>query len=127
MRKAEERIQTAVCNYLKYQYPNVVFTSESSGIRVSMGVAIQMKKQRSLHKLPDLIILQPNKYHHGLVLELKKSKAELYKKNGEFKKSEHIEEQNKTLKLLANNGYKALFACGFDEAKDIIDDYMAEL
>lgn len=126
MRKQEERLQTAVARYIKVQYPNVVFTSESSGIRVSMGVAVQMKKQRSVHKLPDMIILKSNGKYNGLMIELKKDRKEIYKKDGSFRKSEHIEAQRDTLLKLREQGYMAVFACGFDEAKNVVDYYMSE-
>jgi hypothetical protein len=123
MRKKEERIQSAVARYLRLQHPNTVFTSESSGIRVPMGLAVQMKAQRSNHKLPDMIILESNDKYKGLMIELKKDRAALYRKDGTFKKSEHIDKQRETLMLLKKQGYMAVFACGFDEAKDIIDYY----
>ena len=126
MRKQEERLQTALATYIKSQYPDAVFTSESSGIRVSMGVAVQMKKQRSNHKLPDMIILQSNGKYNGLMIELKKDRKEIYKKDGSFRKSNHVEEQRSTLRKLKKQGYMAVFACGFDEAKDVVDYYMSE-
>lgn len=123
--KQEERLQTAVANYIKMQYPNVIFTSESSGIRVSMGVAVQMKRQRSKHKLPDLIILEPKGKFHGLCIELKKNRKEIYLKDGSLSSKKHVQEQKKTLDLLNEKGYKAVFSCGFDETQKIIDEYMS--
>lgn len=37
----------------------------------------------------------------------------------------HIEEQAETLKKLRERGYKAEFAVGFEETKQIIDDYLS--
>lgn len=125
MRKQEERLQTAVARYIKTQYPNVIFTSESSGLRVPMGLAVQMKKQRSTHKLPDMIILESNDKYKGLMIELKKDRNALYKKDGTFRKSEHIEKQRETLMLLKIQGYMAVFCCGFEDAKNVIDYYMS--
>lgn len=122
--KSENKIQTQVATYIRLQYPDVIFTSESSGIRVTMGVAKQMKAQRSSHKLPDLIILEPKEMWHGLILELKKSKEEYLTKDGRCRENEHIQEQLLTLVSLQNKGYYARFAGGFDEAKSIIDWYM---
>ena len=124
--KKEEKIQSALARYIRMQYPEVVFTSESSGIRVSIGVAVQMKAQRSKHELPDMIILKSNSKYNGLVIELKKDRKEIYKKDGTFKKSEHIDGQRETLRLLKAQGYMAVFACGFEEAKNIVDYYMNE-
>ena len=122
--KKEERLQSQLARYIKLQYPNVVFTSESSGLRVPMGLAVQMKGQRSNHKLPDMIILESNEKYNGLVIELKKDYKTLYKKDGAFKKSEHIDKQRETLRLLKLQGYMAVFACGFEEAKNVVDYYM---
>jgi hypothetical protein len=124
MRKQEERLQSAIARYIRVQYPNVVFTSESSGIRVPMGLAVQMKAQRSKHKLPDLIILETNEKFSGLMIELKKDRKSIYKKDGTFRKSEHVEAQRDTLRLLKSQGYMAVFGCGFEETKNIIDYYM---
>jgi hypothetical protein len=125
MRKQEERIQSAIARYIRVQYPNVVFTSESSGMRVSEGLRVRMKAQRSKHKLPDLIILETNEKFSGLMLELKKDRQTIYKKDGTFKKSEHVEAQRDTLRLLKSQGYMAVFGCGFEETKNIIDYYMS--
>jgi hypothetical protein len=125
MRKQEERLQSAIARYIRVQYPNVVFTSESSGIRVPMGLAVQMKAQRSKHKLPDLIILETNEKFSGLMIELKNDRQAIYKKDGTFRKSEHVEAQRDTLRLLKSQGYMAVFGCGFEETKNIIDYYMS--
>jgi hypothetical protein len=122
MPKQEENLHIAICNYLKLQYPNVIFTSEASGVRMTIGQAVKLKKMRSGGKLPDLWILEPRGGYHGLFLEIK---AEgILKKDGSFK-TKHIEEQNDTIQDLLDKGYHATFVVGFDEAKDEIDSFMA--
>lgn len=59
----------------------------------------------------------------GLFLELKKGGTRLKKRNGEWA-SEHIAEQAKVLEGLREQGYRAEFAVGFAQAKQIIDDYL---
>ena len=120
----EENTHVAIAAYIRSQYPDVIFTSESSGIRVPMHLAVMMKKQRSAHKQPDMIVLEPKGNYHGLILEIKKDRSEVYLKNGEYSKNQHIQEQLKTLNLLNSKGFYACFACGFDHAKEIIDSYM---
>ena len=78
MAKAEENLSLAVCKYLKLAYPSVIFTAESSGIRVSIGIAVKMKNQRSCNGLPDLMILEPRGNYHGLMIELKKENSRLF-------------------------------------------------
>lgn len=121
----EESVQIAISNYMKLQYTNVIFTAESSGLRVPTGVAKKMKAQRSKHALPDMWILEPRSYYHGLIIELKKSREGLYLKDDmTLKGDKHIQEQLSTLNILTIKGYKAIFCCGFDEAKYEIDKYM---
>jgi hypothetical protein len=124
MRKQEESLQIAVSTYLKLQYPDVYFTSESSGIRVSIGTAVKMKKQRSNHKQLDMIILEPRGGFHGLILELKKDRGEVWDKNGYYRKDKHIQDQLNSILLLDKKNYYADFGCGFDECKYMIDCYM---
>lgn len=124
MAKKEEQLSKAVSRYLKVQYPDVVFTCDASGVRLTMGQATALKAQRSVHKIPDMIILKPNAEYHGLILELKSEDSSPYLKDGSLSKGQHIQEQNQTLTTLLNIGYYAVFAVGFDNAKKIIDDYM---
>ena len=119
----EELVHKAVCRYIKVQYPGVIFTSDASGIRVSMGLAKKLKAMRSAHKIPDLIILEANSKYHGLIIEIKHDRS-IYKKDGTLKKNEHVEEQQKTLRHLEAKGYCARFGCGFDECIALIDWYM---
>ena len=59
--KQEEKLQTAISNYLKLQYPNVIFTAESSGIRLPIGLAKKAKEHRNPARgLPDISIFYPN-------------------------------------------------------------------
>jgi hypothetical protein len=120
--KKEENLHIAICNYLKLQYPNVIFTSEASGVRMTIGQAVKLKRMRSGGKLPDLWILEPRGGYHGLFLEIK---AEgILKKDGGYK-TKHIEQQADTIMDLQDKGYAATFVVGFDDAQGTIDDYMA--
>ena len=121
--KAEENLQIAVCNYLRLQYPDVIFTSESSGVRLTMGQAVKAKKMRSGDKLPDLWILEPRNGYHGLMIELKSEWP--FKKNGDAK-TEHVAKQMETIRRLVAKGYSAYLVTGFDAAKAIIDCYFIE-
>lgn len=123
-RGKEERVHTAVCNYLRLQYPDVIFTSESAGIRLTIGQAAKVKKLRSEAALPDLWIAEPRGGYCGLFLELKRDQAEVYDKRGKLRQTPHIKAQNAMLIRLLEKGYYAAFGCGFDDAKKVIDSYM---
>lgn len=123
-------IQIQVADYLRLRYPNVLFHSDyGSGIRLTPGQAVKQKRlQGGRRAWPDLFIAYVrsigDRYYHGLFIELKKDGTRLQKRNGDFT-SEHIKEQWEMLGALTLRGYKAEFACGFDEAKKIIDEYLA--
>ena len=131
----ELELQAQVADYLRLQYPNVLFHSDfGSGIKLTIGQAIRQKRLNGGRRSwPDLFIAKPQtvtfedgeKYRYaGLFIELKKEGTKIYKKNGELVADEHIREQYKMLNQLFEEGYMAEFAVGFDEAKKIIDRYL---
>lgn len=122
--RPEEKLHFQISDYLKIQYPKVFFISESSGLRVSQGLAAKLKRVRSNHVHLDLYILEPKGGYHGLILELKAK--DIYKKTAplELLKDDHVADQAETIKKLNKKGYKAAFAVRFDQAKKLIDDYL---
>jgi len=122
--RPEEGVHFAICDYIRLAYAKVMFISESSGVRTSIGLASKLKRTRSNHVHCDLYILYPNSRYHGLILELK-AKSIYQKKNPQLMlKDDHLADQAETIKKLNLLGYFASFACGFDEARSIIDKYM---
>jgi len=118
---SESAIHAQICAYIKLQFPNVIFTSEASGIRLTIGQAKKMKGLRSGSGLPDLWIAEPRGGYHGLFIELK---AEgVTKKDGTYK-TPHVAEQAEVLTRLNEKGYFTSFAVGFDHAKVLIETYM---
>ena len=131
--KPEQQLQNAVCDYLRLQYASTMFMVSPSGIKLTMGQAKNLKRNQNPSRgWPDLIIFQTkidqeatNLIEYGaLMLELKPDGYVLFKKDGELRKNEHTESQNEVHKRLRDAGYYALFATGFDEAKEIIDWYL---
>lgn len=121
----EVNIHNQVCKYLKAQYPHIMFISDfAAGIKMSKGMATRQANQKSNHSFPDLMILEPRNGYHGLLIELKRDRDSLYNKNGLIKSSQHLDSQAECILLLNKNGYYSRFACGFDEAKQIIDWYL---
>ena len=120
----EEKLQIAISTYLKVQYPDVYFMSDSSGLRLPMGLAVKAKKQRSKHAQLDLVILEPRDVFHGLIIELKRDSKEVYKQNGDFRKYEHVDAQNKNIRHLQSKRYASCYGFGFEDVKYIIDEYL---
>ena len=126
MKKEEQHVHQAVCRYVQYQYPGVIFFSEPSGLRVTPGLARLLKSLRSETKLPDLFIAEPKGDKSGLFIEIKASYEDLYLKNGDIRKMEHLQMQKKMLERLQSKGYTAVFGAGFDACKIIIDEYLSK-
>ena len=123
----EETIQKQICQYVKVQYPNVLFNTDLSGIKLPMGLAVKVSKLRSSRAFPDLVFYEPRKIngkmYYGLFIELKKDGVKIFKRNGAVVANGHIKEQIKMITKLSEKGYYACFAIGFDECKNIIDMY----
>lgn len=124
MPRPEEQLHFAIADYLKIQYPKVFFISESSGLRVSQGLAAKLKRTRSNHVHLDLYILEPKSGYHGLILELKAKDIYKKKKPLELLANDHVADQAETIKKLNRKGYKASFAITFADAKKQIDEYL---
>jgi hypothetical protein len=147
--QGETQIQLAISKYIQTKYPDVIFTAESSGVRVNMGIAMKMKRQRSKGKHVDMIISEPRGIFHGLFLELKDPKydpwmadfkkrkllpimrdGKLYfpglKRDFDNKEQECKNQAQATmLWRLQDKGYKAQYAVGIQEAMEAIDYYMS--
>lgn len=120
---SEKTLHRAVCQYLKLAYPKVLFNSDLSGIRLTMGQAVQVKALRSSSGFPDIVIYEPRMEFHGLFIELKKEGEKIYTKKG-TPTTPHVAEQLQIIKMLTERRYYACFCIGFDNAKRIIDDYL---
>jgi hypothetical protein len=143
---SEADLQVQVADYLRLQYPDVMFHSDyGSGIKLTMGQAIKQKRQNGGRRAwPDMFIAEPivresetgqfykgyyyptKQVYNGLFLELKRPGTRIFKKDGTLVANEHIREQFDILEQLRKRGYMAEFACGFDEAKRIIDGYLGK-
>ena len=126
----ELELQMQVADYLRLQYPGVLFHSDvGSGIKLTMGQAIKQKRlQGGRRAWPDMLIAEArsleDKCYHGLFIELKKEGTRIFKKDGTLVSDAHICEQFDMIEQLRRSGYMAEFACGFGEAKKIIDGYL---
>ncbi len=142
---SERELHQQVSDYLRLQYPRVLFRTDMGGVRLTEGQARQAKRVQHSRAWPDIFIaeqkavilvspaLSPmspdNVSHHiwpGLFIELKKEGTKLYLKDGvTMVANPHYREQADTLGKLREKGYRAVFCCGFDEAKRAIDTYLS--
>ncbi len=122
--KPEAILATNVSQYMALQYPNVIYQfSIGADIRLSPWQAARMHKINGKWRkgFVDIVIYEMRKGYGGLLVELKVTTP--YKKNGELKKDEHLETQNAMHEKLRRKGYKVQFCTGFDETRDVIDEY----
>lgn len=124
MKKPEQILREQITQYLKLQYPDLMYKVDlESDIKLTMLQGVRNKKLQCGRGWPDLFIAHPSKGYHGLFIELKA--AEIFLKDGRtLKSSEHLKEQDETLWKLTRRGYKAVFAVGFEQARKIIDEYL---
>ncbi len=121
---SEKSLHRSVCNYLRLQFPGVLFNSDLAGsMRLTIGQAVAMKALRSDRGFPDLAIYAARKGYHALFIELKKEGEVVFNKKG-FPVTPHIAEQFLIIERLNLQGYKAVFAVGFDQAIKIIKEYL---
>lgn len=122
--QTEKELTRQICQYIRTQYPSVYFFTDPSGMyQKSWAAKAMLKNNRSKHAQLDIIILEPNNLYFGAVIELKRNREKIYKKDGEFV-SDHIKEQADSIFHLLKKRYYAEFAIGFDQAKRIIDNYL---
>lgn len=125
-RNKEQSLALNISAYLQRQYPKVIFRYDvGADLKLTMNQAVKNKKlQGGLTGYPDLFLAFPNKGYHGLYVELKKDYAEVFKKDGSFKKSEHIENQHIVHERLRELGYCVHWGLGFEDTKIKIDRYL---
>ena len=118
----EAQLQAMISRYISLQYPNVLFNVDLSGIKLPIGLARKVAKLRSGRAYPDMVIYARRGRNGALFLELKKETP--FKKNGGLKAGEHLHEQNDMIFRLQREGYAATFVWDFEQAKQIIDEYL---
>lgn len=126
----ENVLYEQLAQYLNMQYPHAVYHFDLSGLWTPSHSARNLYGRLNSRAWPDLFIAYPNAGWgipcHGLFIELKREGNSPFLKDGvTLKKDTHVHEQAAMLEELRNRGYAAEFACGFDEAKQLIDDYFS--
>ena len=127
MIKKEEEIHLRICDYLRKNYPDVLFRTDfSSGMKMTPGQAAKHKKFQKGRAWPDLFIAESNNFASGLFLEIKAEDVIVFNMNGKVRKNKHLIEQDKMLKELRKKGYRARFAIGYNQAIFEIQQYLGE-
>ncbi len=134
----EQEEQRKVIQYLNWQYSSVRYHVSLDGEIIEDGKRRKIAATQSQSGFPDLLIFYCQMIdgvgYCGLVIEMKKKNAgEWYEKDGVVynasgteKKNKHLQQQAQWLNYLRSQGWVAAFCKGFDEAKELIDNYMKQ-
>lgn len=120
----EYQICKNIAIYMRLQYPNVIFHFDLAGLNLSRAQAGMMKAIQGGRGWPDLFIAEPRDIFKGLFIEIKPEGTKIYNKKS-LPATPHLKEQEDCLFRLENNEYAAKFGVGFDECKNLIDDYLS--
>jgi hypothetical protein len=110
--KPETRLQIDIVEWLRFKFPNLLFTSTQAGDRRSALGAIMMKRMGYCNGTPDLLIFRAAKGWNGLMIELKTGTGKVSQSQKDFAQKAE------------NAGYKYIVAYGIDQAKDQIGGYL---
>lgn len=131
----EEGIARQITAWLRDVHPELsglYHWDYGSGLYMTKSQAVRQKLLND-RGWPDFALAVPALYYssegsvqtyHGLFLELKRDEARLRKKDGSWA-SDHIAEQAEIHQRLADQGYIAIFVCGFDQAVKAIESYLS--
>ena len=113
MSKAEQRLQTAIVKYIRLAYPHTLFTATMGGVKLnSWSQRNALKATGYLKGVADLLIFESKESYKGLFIEVKTDIGKTTKEQKEFQTN------------AIARGYLCICCKGFDETKNIIDDYL---
>ena len=112
--EAQEQIKLIqYCEIKGFPY-NLIFHIPNGGSR-NVLEAVNLKKQGVKAGVPDLFLPYASKGYHGLFIEMKSTR----------KGAKTSEAQKEWIAKLLSEGYQCSVCHGFDEAKNEIDNYLA--
>jgi hypothetical protein len=120
----EAKIHDMIIAYLRSSWSEARFISSLTG-EMQPNKSIRARNSRIQHSAgqPDLYIFEPVGKYVGLAIEIKRDSANPYTKSGKLKKNSHLEDQAGWLTYLEGRGWKAVFAVGLEQAREIIYKY----
>jgi len=125
MEWSEQQLTSKIAEYLREHHPTIPFQVDMSGEKLSKAAAQRSSKARAgRYKQPDLTLYVKKGKFGTLMLELKKLSAHPLKKDGNLKKSEHLETQASSIMWLRKYGQCSDFAVGYEDTIIKINDYL---
>ena len=120
----EDRVHRQVVEWLKLVHPGVLFHTDAAG---ELMLDSMRMRQGALNlpgiSWPDIQIMAAHRGYFGLFIEMKREGEKLYNDAGIFK-NEHLQRQDRTLWLLTERNYLAVFEKGFEAIIEKINWYL---
>ncbi len=120
----EYNLQKNIITWLKHQYPDVFFISDTvASIKLTPQQQIRNKAiQCQKFSCMDLMIFEPVGKYHGLCIELKTETP--FKKDGTIKSNDHLKKQWDSICEMKSKGYYACFSWDFLSTIKLIKNYL---
>jgi len=121
----EDKLQREVCRYVLMNYNTRIIPMNTEG-RKSKFEQFKFKQTGGFKGILDLFLPIASDGYYGLFIELKAEGTAVFKKDGEIRasKNDHLLIQLNQINEHKKNGYFATFCVGFDQCKDVIDNYL---
>ncbi len=122
---AEDSLNIACANYMRLQYPKVLFTHVPNGGSRNAIEAAKLKKMGVSKGCPDLLIFHRTSGCAGLAIELKVKYTKVLK-SGTIKETPNMPtpEQMQWLEDLYNQNWSTHVIYSLDEFRVVVDGYM---
>lgn len=118
---SESTEQQSVVTWFRFQYPHKIIYSNNNAIKMAsraknkFALLANLKKEGVLKGVSDLTIAEPVGEYHGMYLEMK-DKGKTY--------CSVTQDQRQFISDMKDRGYYATWAAGFEEARQVIIDYL---
>jgi hypothetical protein len=129
----EDDLKIFIADYMNRKYPQVPFKIELDHTLLSWkrkNQKVKMRWNNSEFIWPDVFICTYIQSIFGaisgLFLEVKRSREELFLKDGSMSQSRHIVLQNNSLAMLRKLNYAAEFVWSPESAMMVIDKYLGD-
>lgn len=119
MNNKEENLAMLISEYLKRN--KILFRFDiGADLKLTIGQA-KRNKRKQMHErgFPDLMLFVNGK---TIFIELKRSRDEIYKKNGEYRTNKHIQEQVAMHEKLRAEGFDVHFVWSFKQFLEILKE-----
>ena len=125
MKQAEAILAKRVAIWLRTSHRDILWRFDlAADVKTTIGVAMRFKEMNPHLGWPDLFISEARGGYHGLYIEIKKDRSEVFTKSGTLRKNRHIREQAIIHEELRRRGYRVEWGFSFEGITSLIDSYL---